>query len=244
MYREIQPIGRLAQFIECFWLSLPNALSSVSRENRVIPDGCIDLIFDVTPTMENAYWVGTMTTSLCLDSTTQRSLLGIRFHPGGARQFLPCSAAELVNQRVPIRDLTPNLSMLLESLVVQDNPMEILYKWLESQVVLTTTSTLVFEIRRRITCNKKNSTVTDEMGYSRQYLNRIMNDEVGIDLKRFSRILRMRKLIMSLANSSMPVNWSECAVSFGFYDQSHLINEFKDIVGINPGQFLQTLKLT
>jgi AraC-like DNA-binding protein len=242
MYREIQPIGRLAQFVECFWMSQPDIQTPETGEIRVVPDGCIDLIFDATPGMENAFWVGTMTTSLCLNGTASRSLLGIRFHPGGARQFLPCSAAELVNQRAPIRDLTPNIAMILESLVTQSSPVKILCKWLESQVTPTTTSSLVSEIHRRIRYDKKISQITDEMGYSRQYLNRIMNDVVGIDLKRFSRILRMRKLIAFLTHSKTPVNWSECAVCFGFYDQSHLINEFKDLVGINPGQFLQTLK--
>jgi AraC-like DNA-binding protein len=242
MYREIPPLAHLAPFIECLWISQPDAQIADASEIRVVPDGCIDLIFDMTPNMENAFWVGTMTTSLCLNSTVPRSLLGIRFHPGGARQMIPCPAAELVNQRVPIRDLTPNFSIILESLVMRSDPVKTIYKWLDSQVVPTTTSSLVFEIHRRITCNKTISMLAEEIGYSRQYLNRIMKDTVGVDLKRFSRIVRMRKLILFLTDSRIPVNWSECAVSFGFYDQSHLINEFNDLVGINPGEFLQTLK--
>ena len=242
MYREIPPLAYLAPFIECLWVSQPDVQIPDAGEIRVVPDGCIDLIFDMTPNMENAFWVGTMTTSLCLNSTVPRSLLGIRFHPGGARQFIPCPAAELVNQRVPIRDLTPNFSTILESLVMRSDPVKTIYKWLDSQVVPTTTSSLVFEIHRRITYNKKISMLADEIGYSRQYLNRIMKDTVGVDLKRFSRIVRMRKLILFLTDSRIPVNWSECAVSFGFYDQSHLINEFHDLVGVNPGEFLQTLK--
>jgi AraC-like DNA-binding protein len=242
MYREIQPSGRLAQFVECFWLSQPDVPASEPSEIRVVPDGCIDLIFDRTPHQENAYWVGTMTTSLCLKSTIQRSLLGIRFHPGGARQFLPCSAAELANQRVPISDLTPDLSELLESIVEQSHPVRNLHNWLECRVVPTTRSRFVMAIHRQLDVNKKISTVAEEMGCSRQYLNRIMNDAVGIDLKRFSRILRMRKLINTLTSSSTALSWIDCAVSFGFYDQSHLINEFKDLVGVNPSEFLRGLK--
>lgn len=223
MYREIPPVGRLTRFVECFWISQPDAAVCESGETRVVPDGCMDLIFETTPGRENAYWVGTMTTSLCLERSVPRSLLGVRFHPGGARQFLPCPASELVDERVRVCELTPDLFPLLESVVEQRNPLKGLHDWLESRVAPTTPSRMVMEIHCRITSDKKVSEVAEEMGYSRQYLNRVMKDAVGVDLKRFSRILRMRQLVAALSNRNMPVNWSECAVSFGYYDQSHLI---------------------
>jgi len=37
---------------------------------------------------------------------------------------------------------------------------------------------------------------------------------------------------------SLHVDWSVTAADYGFYDQSHLIHEFKDLVGLSPRQFL------
>lgn len=246
MYQEIQPTERLSEFIECLWRSEPDSTGAGPESIRVLPDGCIDLIFDITPHRENAFWAGTMTTSLCLENVVPRSLWGIRFHPGGARQLLPCPAAELVDTRTPIGVLTPALAPLLESLVEQRDLARTLprtlHGWLESRIVPTTGSRFVRSIHRRLAAHKSVSTIAEEMGCSRQYINRVMKDAVGIDLKRFSRIIRMRKLTAALAGANTPIDWSDCAVSFGFYDQSHLINEFRDLAGVTPGEFLKGLR--
>ena len=34
-----------------------------------------------------------------------------------------------------------------------------------------------------------------------------------------------------------PPGWAEAAAQFGYYDQAHLIAEFKKFVGLTPAQF-------
>jgi AraC-like DNA-binding protein len=128
---------------------------------------------------------------------------------------------------------------MLERLTQHSNRVSYLEEWLAPRLAQKPSSRLVAEIHRRLEASKKVSRLADEMGFSRQYLNRIMKAEVGVDLKTFSRILRMRRLTGTLRGLLQPPDWSGLAVSFGFYDQSHLIHEFRDLVGLSPGEFIR-----
>jgi len=44
--------------------------------------------------------------------------------------------------------------------------------------------------------------------------------------------------VASLQGNGLNVDWPAVATDFGFYDQSHLIQKFNDLVGLSPGQFL------
>jgi AraC-like DNA-binding protein len=239
LYKEFLPAGKLRHFVECFWQSQSFASIVQPNEYRVLPDGCVDLIFDLTPGYEHAYWVGTMTTSLCVRDSAPKWLLGIRFRPGGASSILRCPAWQIKDQRISIGELTPSVFQTLEKLAQHRNRVSYLEEWLSPQLAQAPSSRLVAEIHTRLDGTKKVSRLAEEMGFSRQYLNRVMKAEVGVDLKTFSRILRMRRLTDMLRGSRQRPAWSDLAVSFGFYDQSHLIHEFTDLVGLRPGEFIR-----
>ncbi|MFI4955378.1 MAG: helix-turn-helix domain-containing protein, partial [Gammaproteobacteria bacterium] len=81
----------------------------------------------------------------------------------------------------------------------------------------------------------KISHVADELGVTRQYLSRLSRMHLGLDPKTFCRMLRMQQLLKSLKwDQLQKINWSTTALDYGFYDQSHLINDCKDIVGFTP----------
>jgi AraC-like DNA-binding protein len=240
MYREFVPNRQLQPFVECCWRSWTD--DSPSSIQRVIPDGCVDLIFDLTPGRETAFWVGTMTRPMVVEGGRARDLLGIRFHPGGAKGLLNLRFAELTDEHVPFRLLTPSVAEVLDQLLKRNPaPLDAIERWLTPRLEMDARSPLVQSIFRHVKRSSGNVRVGEiaaSLGLSRQYLNRVMNDCVGVDLKTFSRIIRMRACITSLRATGTEVDWSIVATDFGFYDQSHLIHEFNDLVGLSPRQFL------
>lgn len=63
-YREYAPDGKLAPFVECYWTSLCMD-TGVSASHRVFPDGCMDIVFDLSSgNAEQGRIVGTMTQPL------------------------------------------------------------------------------------------------------------------------------------------------------------------------------------
>ena len=240
MYREIKPSEKLSPFIECFWTSKSTGLSP--RAYRVLPDGCADLIFDFTPGQESSFWVGTMTKSLVVEGAYSRDLLGIRFHPGAARLFLSATMHTLLDLRVSGTDLAVWTHKALDLLSGNtETRIAHLEKILMEHLIIDPRFYLV-RATFQLTKNKSGirvNEVADTLGVSRQYLNRVMKEFVGVDLKLFQRIWRMRSLTSALSKTH-EYDWASHAVTHGYYDQSHLINDFNELVGLTPTQYLKS----
>jgi AraC-like DNA-binding protein len=239
MYTEFVPNRQLRPLVECFWRSRTDGGASLIQ--RILPDGCADLIFDLAAGRETAFWVGTMTKPRVTESGGPRDLLGIRFHPGGAKGLLDRPLAELTDQRIPFQSITPSVEEALDRLLADSAaPFDAIERWLAPRVVQHARFPLVQSIAHRVKRSSGNvrvGEIASSLGLSRQYLNRVINDCVGVDLKTFSRIIRMRACTESLRASAVEADWPAVAADFGFYDQSHLIHEFNDLVGLSPGRF-------
>lgn len=241
MYAEFVPSRQLRPLVECFWRSRTDGGSSSTQ--RILPDGCADLIFDLAPGRETAFWVGTMTKAFVTESRGPRDLLGIRFHPGGAKGLLDLPLAELTDERVAFQSITPSVEEALDRLLADSaTPFDAMERWLAPKLIQDDRFPLVQSIFRHVRKSSGNVRVGEiaaSLALSRQYLNRVMNDCVGVDLKTFSRIIRMRACTESLRASGVEAHWPVVAADFGFYDQSHLIHEFNDLVGLSPGRFME-----
>ena len=99
-YVEIEPAAALRPWVECFWTRNDDASSG---DQRVLPDGCADLVFDLRDGDSSV--VGTMTRPLLLPSMGASDFVGVRFRPGHAAAFLRTPLAEITDARVPLRDL-------------------------------------------------------------------------------------------------------------------------------------------
>ena len=74
-----------------------------------------------------------------------------------------------------------------------------------------------------------------ELGWSRKRIAARFRDELGLPPKAVAKLLRFERA-RQLAGT-MP--WAELAFECGYYDQSHLINDFRAITGRTPETFLQ-----
>jgi AraC-like DNA-binding protein len=77
--------------------------------------------------------------------------------------------------------------------------------------------------------------LAEELGWSRKRIVARFRDEIGLPPKAVAKLLRFEHA-RELAGM-MP--WAELAFECGYYDQSHLINEFRAITGRTPETFLQ-----
>ena len=77
------------------------------------------------------------------------------------------------------------------------------------------------------------SETADTIGLTQRTLNRRFRAAIGLSPKQYARTARLRRLIRYI-NATDEVDWAEAAAATGFYDQSHLIHEFRDLTGILP----------
>jgi len=72
-----------------------------------------------------------------------------------------------------------------------------------------------------------------QTGFTRRHLGNLFERQVGLSPKTLSRIHRFRGALAMLCNGG-EVPWTELAEQCGYYDQSHLINEFRRFTGFSP----------
>jgi hypothetical protein len=96
----VPPSAALAPWIECFW----SIGAGAALVNRVLPDGCADLIVGVDGA-GSATVVGTMRSALLVSLVGPARLVGVRFHPGAALRIFDAPLAELTDRRIPLEVL-------------------------------------------------------------------------------------------------------------------------------------------
>jgi AraC-like DNA-binding protein len=79
--------------------------------------------------------------------------------------------------------------------------------------------------------------LADKAGFSQRRFIELFRNEIGITPKRFSRLRRFREVISALQGQQR-ADWTDLALSHGYFDQSHLIHEFREFSGLAPGEYL------
>jgi len=75
--------------------------------------------------------------------------------------------------------------------------------------------------------------------HSRQHLNRLFQQYLGISIKRFQQIVRFRKAIQKKLSNGTLQNLTMLAYAHGYVDQSHFIKEFKQLTNYPPKTFFK-----
>ncbi|UJR84832.1 Hypothetical protein I5071_69110 [Sandaracinus amylolyticus] len=82
--------------------------------------------------------------------------------------------------------------------------------------------------------------VADELGVSARHLRRVFRDAFGIGPKGFAKLARFHRAL-GAARSGDRAAWAAIAADAGYYDQAHLITEFRAIAGAPPRALLGEL---
>ncbi len=254
-YLEIQSSPLLRRYVECFWfLETKDKPATLSRE-RILPDDCTELIFNLADlfnrhhldgTIENQprmLVVGQMRNYVMIEPTGMVKLFGIRFRAGGAYPFFHLPMFELTDRIISADAIFNRLGKELEerihgarSLRERLSVMEAtLLKRLDEKYDLDKT---VEALVRRITFTKGCYSVdrlAKDIGLSARQLERKFRLMVGISPKLFSRIIRFQEVFKVVGQLTQ--GWSAIAHDCGYYDQAHLIHDFKNFSGQNPSAF-------
>jgi AraC-like DNA-binding protein len=73
-----------------------------------------------------------------------------------------------------------------------------------------------------------------QTGFTRKHLGNLFQQQVGVSPKSLARIHRFRGALGLLNAADGQVPWAALAEHCGYYDQSHLINEFRRFTGFSP----------
>jgi AraC-like DNA-binding protein len=75
---------------------------------------------------------------------------------------------------------------------------------------------------------------------SRQHLARRFAAHVGVSPKTLCRVARMKEVLRIAGNAR--AGWAAVAADLGYYDQSHLVAEFRSLTGLTPARWAASLR--
>ncbi|HEY2514924.1 MAG TPA: AraC family transcriptional regulator [Polyangiaceae bacterium] len=99
---------------------------------------------------------------------------------------------------------------------------------------------LALDAADRLTRARVNA-VAGDLGVSERHLRRAFHEAVGVSPKAFARLTRFRRAL-DAATSDRRASWASIAAAVGYYDQAHLIAEFRAIAGLTPRALLGELR--
>lgn len=79
--------------------------------------------------------------------------------------------------------------------------------------------------------------VAAAIGVGERRLQQLFHAHVGLSPRTWSRLSRFHRCLRALRVTPEP-RWAQLAVDSGFYDQSHLANEFRSLCGLTPTELL------
>jgi AraC-like DNA-binding protein len=251
-YQQIRASAAVSEYVEFYWILEDRSPTGCIQ--RIVPDGRPALILNFARPFlshRNGAWlpqpdcflVGQITEPLLLRPSGPAAMLGIQFRPHGAAELLRLPISELTNSAVALEDLSKQLFRQLECL--QD---------LSS---LTKAATALDSILHRIaeqarrgedrisyvvrtierTCGLVSiAQVADRVGWSARQLQRRFRSAVGISPKLFGRMRRFQEVLRAMESPGS--NWVNAAVRCGYFDQAHLIRDFREFTGKTPTALL------
>jgi AraC-like DNA-binding protein len=254
-YTEVRPNDYLAPFIECFWiLEGAHAVGHAAPE-RILPDGCVEIILNFAAPFSaidqngkseiqpRHFLVGQMTRPMLIAPSGEVQLIGIRFHPGGTFPFIDTPIYDTVDSVIELGTLSCRLER--ELLTAANDGSEMPDRIGALQIVLSNRLRASKREPRLLALTAKivqtaGLVSLDELAaqasMSPRQLRRRFLDEVGIGPKLLCRLLRFQ-LVFAAANKEEN-DWASVAFDCGYYDQSHLIRDFRQFANETPAALL------
>ena len=239
-YREYLPGSALAAWVLCYWTRAAFTTAGEPLIHRVLPDGCADVIFDVGGT---AIAVGTMTTALLLRQHAAPDVIGVRFRPGRAYPFFCMPLANVTDQQVDLLELWGGSTAEIAERVAMETSIEARIAVIEAELLrrlgesdprVDAAVAWILRSGGRVSIER----IAAEIGISRQHLARRFLQHVGVTPKTFARVMRFESLVRAARNGTR--DWGALAADFGYFDQAHLIADFRELAGSTPVPFFQS----
>lgn len=255
-YLEIGPIPANAGHIKKYWMMTQAAFNGDILPEPILPDGCVEVIFDLSDRFMQFHddgrvelqprtmIAGQISRRILIAPTGKTDLFGIRFHPAGA---LPLIGG-------PIHELN---DLIIDAALVLGKDEALLFEMLSEHADLNTRAR-IFDLyfQKRLSDKTDGShtagqaaglildsngliSVTDiaaTLNLSERTIERLFREYVGISPKLFSRIARFQSFLRSVENSPQS-GLLDLAIEAGYYDQSHMIREFRSFTRRSPTEF-------
>lgn len=241
-YRSLAPHQSLATYIDAYW-----TLKSSEEEATevVLPDGCIDIIFNfgavcktddghILMDCDKVYLVGAMTSFKKTLILPGANITGIRFKPSMFLNFYQYSSLhEIADKTLEFdKHLAPDLFKTLKGSATY---LDHFFTGKLRHKIERATSAIISDIQIQKGRLEVKQLAERHCITSRQ-LERTFRREIGISPKDFIMTVRNQSVLAAIKERNAETTFLEIALDYGYYDHAHLTNEIKKFTGKVPSE--------
>ncbi|MGH3032386.1 MAG: helix-turn-helix domain-containing protein [Gaiellaceae bacterium] len=211
-----------------------------------MPTGDVDLVIDLGK--ERALVSGPSTLAFLLSFAERRQVMGAVFRIGGAARLFGVPLGELRDRHVPLPELWGSAGWELLERPLAASRAEAKLNALEQALStrLGHTSDSGHPVTGRAAAQIARhpercriDELSEALGLSARRLEQLFRTEVGLTPKAYQRLHRFRSALAGIDRAA-EIGWASFALERGYYDQAHLIGEFRAHSGLTPSQYLSS----
>jgi AraC-like DNA-binding protein len=256
--RTFPPSPLLRPYITAIW-DYEDLLGDGSAVLSILPDTATYLCFLYADFLTTAHKDRTYTTRSGLAGfQIFRSDLGgsgkvsgvsARLTPWGLNVFCRGIVRDCVEKRVDCRDIFPKYSVealedKLAAMKTADARVQCVEQFLLSRLNRNHEDLLIQSACKKLLQSNGNypiEALAKTFELSERSLERRFRSHIGTTPKKYARVVRLRSAIFQREKVS---SWAEVAYAAGYYDQSHMINDFRELYGMSPDRIYPQMQMS
>jgi AraC-like DNA-binding protein len=246
------PEGPLQEQVEAVWAS---AGAGVFTEEEILPRSRTEVLFSLGERhclrdredgagdqwFDRSFVSGLQQGPLRVESPPDSAMAGVRLRPAGVAAFLRDSPAHVAGLVVELEAiLGPGVERLRDQILGSgDLRRRVLLlaaavaRHMEGAPGLSPAVRFTLAALHASQGNVPIWELVRATGFSHRWVTERFRSEVGMSPKAYGRLVRFETAFERLA-SLRAVRWAELALDSGYYDQAHLIREFRQLAGASP----------
>jgi len=225
-----------------------------------LPDTALEIYFNLGPagrhlgnrqhstprTPRRAWILGPRDRPLLIEKEIRDcDVVGVRLHPGTAKQVLGIPASEVRAEMVDLDVFWGReVDDIRDRLAATCDPTARL-AILECAVArrIAPDAAYADSVAPRALCDVIGRSMSESIGViaaraglSHRRLIAMFDESVGLKPKAFQRVQRLRRVFRLVDLSPRP-SWTAIAHRSGYFDQAHMINDFRSLTGVSPSEY-------
>ena len=255
-FREhvVRPCAELREHVDALVVVTPEASNDGPAPWRILPEASGNLILHVfrpsarTTADARFSFVGPRSVFANIDRRDRELSIAVRFRPGAASAWLGVPMGEFCDRSVPAEALLgEDAARLRERSVelVRAGDIRSCLSDIERTLVRNmraSVSPIVASVVRQVRAAGGRGSVADlaaGLGVTARHLRNLVTEHVGLSPKRFARVTRVNHALRraELQSRDAALDWAALALEMGYYDQPHLIADFRELMGETPAAF-------
>jgi AraC-like DNA-binding protein len=246
---------RLADIVASMWFGEGK---TAYQRDRILPSGQSQLLINLGPPQYrvepgppekrvpfvDVWYSGLHQGPIDTEAPHGNALLGVAFSAHGTFPWLGERMDTLSDRIIALADALGDGALTLRERLLNTPSLEARFKCVERWLLARLKPRTIVHPAVRWAVDRIAATggkipieeLATQTGFTRKHLGNLFQQQVGVSPKSLARIHRFRGAIALLNTADGQVPWAALAEQYGFYDQSHLINEFRRFTGFSPGE--------